>query len=102
MRGGMLVGVITRAAYPSPRIACGDLTRWAAVTVSGSAGEVATSSIENDTPAAEPRGRKVRRHAHRGEEAETRSAGLFGNWFSEKVEARRSARRSSRHKITRR
>ena len=32
MRGGMLVGVITRAAHPSPRIACGNLTRWAPIT----------------------------------------------------------------------
>src|SRR5664279_4637295 len=98
MRGGMLVGVITRAAHPSPRIACGYLTRWAAVTVSGSAGEVATASIENDTPAAEPRGRKVRRHARRGQEAETRAASLFGDRVTEKVETRRSLR----HKTARR
>jgi hypothetical protein len=98
MRGGMLVGVITRAAHPSPRIACGHLTRWAAVTVSGSAGEVATASIAEDTPAAEPRGRKVRRHARRDHETETRSASLFGNWFSERVETRRSLR----HKTARR
>ena len=34
LRGGMLVGVITRATHPSPHIACGHLTRWAPVTVS--------------------------------------------------------------------
>ena len=50
MRGGMLVGIITRAAHPSPRIACGDLTRWAAITVSGSAREI--------LPAAERHGRR--------------------------------------------
>jgi len=32
LRGGMLVGIITRAAHPSPRLACGHLTRWAPVT----------------------------------------------------------------------
>ena len=52
--------------------------------------------------ASEPRGRKVRRHARRGEEAETRSASLFGNWLREKVETRRSAHRSLQHKIARR
>jgi hypothetical protein len=34
LRGGMLVGVITRATHPSPHLACGHLTRWAPVTVS--------------------------------------------------------------------
>ena len=102
MRGGMLVGVITRAAHPAPRIACGDLTRWAAVTLSGSTREVATTSIEQDTPAAEPRGRKARRHAQRPRETETAAHSLFGNWFSEKVEARRPTLRSLRHKSARR
>jgi hypothetical protein len=35
MRGGMLVGVITRASHPSPRIACGHLTHWAPVVAHG-------------------------------------------------------------------
>ena len=34
LRGGMLVGIITRATHPSPHLACGHLTRWVAVTVS--------------------------------------------------------------------
>jgi uncharacterized protein YaiE (UPF0345 family) len=34
LRSGMLVGIITRAAHPSPRLACGHLTRWTPVTVS--------------------------------------------------------------------
>jgi hypothetical protein len=37
LRGGKLVGVITRAAHPSPRLACGHLTRWAPMTVFDSA-----------------------------------------------------------------
>jgi hypothetical protein len=35
MRGGMLVGVITRASRPGSRLACGHLTRWAPVMASG-------------------------------------------------------------------
>jgi hypothetical protein len=93
MRGGMLVGVITRAAHPSPRIACGDLTRWAAITVSGTAGEVAVTAVDQETPAAEPRGRKVRRHARHGFETETRAASLFGEWSAPAVEKRRPLRR---------
>jgi hypothetical protein len=88
MRGGVLVGVITRAAHPSPRRACGDLTRWAAITVSGSARAIAADA---DTPA--PRSRKARRHAP---ERETASPSLFGQWFAEKAETRRTARRSVR------
>ena len=36
-RGPALVGIITRAAHPHPRIACGHLTRWAPVVASGEA-----------------------------------------------------------------
>lgn len=101
MRGGWLVGIITRAAHPSPRIACGDLTRWTAITVSEQAREVAVASAE-DAPAAEPRSRKHRHHARRVHETETRAANLFGDWSSEKSETRRHARRTLRHKAARR
>ncbi len=90
MRGGMLVGIITRAAHPSPRIACGHLTRWAPVTVSGEAGAVAVA----DAGIAEPRGRKARRHASRTQETEA-NVSLFGNWFAPKVEERRIKRRKT-------
>ena len=50
MRGGVLVGVITRATYPHKRIACGDLTRWAPVRVSRPAETVAA---KQQPPAAE-------------------------------------------------
>ena len=96
LRGGMLVGIITRAAHPSPRLACGYLTRWAAITASGTAQAVATADEGNTV--AEPRGRKTRRHARRGHGTETRSVSLFGSWFAEKVEVRRL----SRHKQARR
>ncbi len=36
-RGGALVGVITRASNPSPRAACGRITRWAPLSVGGTA-----------------------------------------------------------------
>ena len=85
MRGGMLVGIITRAAHPSPRIACGDLTRWAAITVSGEARAIAVADEDTRspsraganlavTPDAVTRPRRVR-------------VRLFGNWFAPKVEA---------------
>ena len=37
LRGSQLVGVISRAAHPHPRIACGHITRWAPIVASGSA-----------------------------------------------------------------
>ena len=51
LRGGMLVGIVTRATYPSSRLACGYLTRWEPLTASASvvasadpiAGEAATN-----------------------------------------------------------
>ena len=60
MRGGMLVGVITRAAYPNRRIACGNLTRWAPVTVTGSARAAVPS--DDGATLSEPRRHK---HSHR-------------------------------------
>lgn len=91
MRGGMLVGIITRAAHPSPRIACGHLTRWAPVTVSGEAGAVA-GAVADDI--AKPRGRKAPRQAKRTQETEA-NVSLFGNWFAPNVEQRRSMRRKT-------
>ncbi len=58
MRGGMLVGVITRAAYPNRRIACGNLTRWAPVTVTGSA----RAAVTNDDGATLREPRRHKRH----------------------------------------
>lgn len=94
LRGGELVGIITRAAHPSPRIACGDLTRWAPIRVTG-AGEAVAS---NDEPAAEePPRRHARRHV--ASEASVREVGLF-NWFGPSNEPK-LARRSTRHKQAR-
>ena len=57
MRGGVLVGIITRAAHPSPRIACGHLTRWAPITVSGQASE----PVAAETSLKEPRRKTAQR-----------------------------------------
>jgi Trypsin len=108
MRGGMLVGIITRAAHPSPRIACGDLTRWAAITANGTAKVVAvaddaaakTTEKTNEkatekTSVAEPRERKARRHAVRKRAIETAAVMPFNTWYAPKVEARRLSRHKS-------
>ncbi len=113
MRGGMLVGIITRAAHPSPRIACGDLTRWAAITASAIAetpavpDEIAakengkkneTTNEKSDEKAtekksvAEPRARLHRRHAVRKPASETAAVMPFNTWYAPKVEARRLSR----------
>jgi len=99
MRGGVLVGVITRAAHPSPRIACGDLTRWASISVSGSAHPAAAPAAETETLAAERREPKRRRHARHAEKTETASFSLFGDWFTPKVEQKR---KTLRHKSAKR
>ncbi len=90
MRGGMLVGIVTRAAHPSPRIACGDLTRWTAITASA-AGETVTAAKEYASPAEPPpRGRQwLTKRAPPGEAA---ALTPFGTWFAQKVETRRSLR----------
>jgi hypothetical protein len=96
MRGGMLVGIITRAAHPSPRIACGDLTRWAAVTVSG---EADANAAPQETAATEQLP-QPHRHHRRIHEAAVKAAGLF-SWFSQ-PETPKIMRRSTRHKSAQR
>jgi hypothetical protein len=94
LRGGMLVGIITRAAHPSPRIACGHLTRWAPVTVTGTASEIAaidSGRVEAAPPARQRNGKRGRAVA----QTETQTASLFGGWFVEKAETRKIARRRS-------
>jgi hypothetical protein len=48
LRGTALIGVITRAAHPHPRIACGHLTRWAPIVVAGRAAEIGASTGGGD------------------------------------------------------
>ncbi len=81
MRGGMLVGIITRAAHPSPHIACGHLTRWAPVVASGEA-----SAVAEEAAVVEPR--KHRRAAKRKIE----TVSTFSRWLTPKVETRRVKR----------
>ena len=62
LRGSALVGIVTRAAHPSPRIACGHLTRFAPIVVSGSAaaiGEAAADGVPVDAPRKVKRKRRV-------------------------------------------
>jgi hypothetical protein len=100
MRGGMLVGIITRAAHPSPRIACGDLTRWAAITASGTA-EATVVADETAAKANEkanvtkPREYQHRRHAVRKRESETAAVIPFNTWYAPKVEAGKLSRHKS-------
>jgi hypothetical protein len=89
LRGGMLVGVITRAAHPSPRIACGYLTRWAPISVSGEAEVVATK--EEPAAAEAPRPHHKSHQIRNTRVEQTAAAGWFGNWFAAKAEPRRSA-----------
>ncbi len=92
MRGGVLVGIITRAAHPSPRIACGHLTRWTPITISCTTSEPAVADAAIDEPPRQPG-----RQAHRPEKR--RSSGgqvsLFGNWFVEAAETSKTARRKT-------
>ena len=90
LRGGVLVGVITRAAHPSPRRACGDLTRWAPISVSGNVEEL--GDVKTPAPKAPPTPRTSRNNARRTQVKQA-TAGLFGNWFVPNAETRGSARR---------
>lgn len=92
LRGGMLVGVITRAAHPSPHRACGHLTRWAPIVASAASEAVVVADASS---ADEPRPVKRQRQARRTPKTEATQVSLFSNWFAPKVEARRSLRRKS-------
>jgi Trypsin len=86
LRGGVLVGVITRAAHPSPRRACGDLTRWAPISVSGNV-EVLGDG-KPPAPKAPPKQQTSRHHARHTPVKQAATAGWFGNWFVPNAETR--------------
>jgi Trypsin len=46
LRGGMLVGIVTRASHPSAHLACGHLTHWVPLTVSASTSAGESSNAE--------------------------------------------------------
>ncbi len=97
MRGGALVGVITRANCPRERIACGFYTRWAPVRVSGTATAAATaddSASVAESPRVKPE-RRARRTRERAKQAETPSFSLFASWFARKAETAEVSRRRS-------
>ncbi len=88
LRGGELVGIITRAAHPSPRLACGDLTRWAPIRLVAPGEAVAEAPRLTSEP--------PRRHRRL---RETTQQAVLG-WFGQPVEAK-TLRRSARHKVAR-
>jgi len=86
IRGGVLLGVITRAAHPHPRRACGHLTRWAPIT-SASADEVAAAE-EKQEAARQPRKSRRARHSRRVKSKQTSTAGWLG-WFKPQARVQR-------------
>jgi hypothetical protein len=91
LRGGVLVGVITRAAHPSPHRACGDLTRWAPISVSGNVEELGEET--KPAPKAPPLQRASRHRAGPTPVNRTAAAGWFGNWLVPNTETRGTTRR---------
>jgi hypothetical protein len=81
LRGGVLVGVITRAAHPSPHRACGDLTRWAPISLGGNMEELGAGVENTPLPKARPTHRTSRHHARPTPVKQAAAAGWFGNWF---------------------
>ena len=90
LRGGVLLGVITRAAHPSPRRACGDLTRWAPISVSGN---VQMLGVEKKPATVAPPTPRASRHRARRPQVKQATAGLFGNWFVPQANTRGATRR---------
>jgi len=85
IRNGRVIGVITRAAHPHPRRACGHLTRWAPITTA-SAAEVAAA--EEKQQASEQTRKPRTRQSRRARSKPASTAGWLG-WFTPRQEARR-------------
>lgn len=88
LRGGVLVGVITRAYYPHKRIACGYYTRWSPISVSGGNVEVLTTPKPKAVAKATPPSRKPRRHDTRRRSVKQADTAGWLSWFVPK-EAKR-------------
>jgi hypothetical protein len=106
LRDGMLVGVISRAAHPSPHLACGHLTRWAPVTASGSAmanaDPVVGEGVREGASVEQPR-HSQRQKSTPPKRVQVSAAGLF-NLFGMVAPAQETglARRSIRNETARR
>jgi hypothetical protein len=102
LRGGMLVGVISRAAHPSPHLACGHLTRWAPVTASDAAMASADASAGEAATVEQPRPDRREKSAHL-RRMPVSAAGAF-NLFGAvaPVQRTRLVRRSIRNEFARR
>jgi Trypsin len=88
MRGGMLVGVVSRASHPSPRIACGDLTRWAPISITT---EAEIAAMNEEPPSKKP----AQRTRHRQTTAKPAQQSWLA-WFAPnngRAELNKSARR---------
>jgi Trypsin len=98
LRGGMLVGVISRAAHPSPHLACGHLTRWAPVTASDAAMASADEAATVEQP--RPDRRKQSAQLKRMPMSAAGAFNLFG--AAAPLQGTRLARRSIRNEFARR
>lgn len=78
IHGGWLVGIIARASHPSPRIACGYLTRWAPIAVAGQ--DVAKAGAVPIPNAKPPQRTKPRQVANKDREQHQQS--WFAGWFA--------------------
>jgi V8-like Glu-specific endopeptidase len=93
IRGGWLVGVITRAAHPHPSRACGHLTRWAPISITTEAEPDAKEVKTAKGTAAMPSTKRKRASSRRVHAKRNASAGWLG-WFTPQAKrAHRTARR---------
>jgi hypothetical protein len=102
LRGGMLVGVISRASHPSPHLACGHLTRWAPLTASDAAVVSVDPGAAEAATAGQPRHyrRQTPTHLKRMRLSAAGPFNLFGAFAP--VQETRLARRSIRNASARR
>ncbi len=92
LRGGVLVGVITRANYPHKRIACGFYTTWTPIAVSGNVEVLAAE--EKAAPKPPPTPRTSGHNARRTVVKQAAATGWLGTWFvPTKADTRGSTRR---------
>jgi hypothetical protein len=86
LRGGVLVGVITRANYPHKRIACGFYTTWAPIAVSGN---VEVLGDEKKPATVAPPAHQTGHRARHPEVKQAAATGRFANGLVVKNEPRR-------------
>lgn len=98
LRGGMLVGIVTRATRPSSRLACGHLTRWEPLTVSGvmvASAEPIAGEAAIELPTRQEKDQK----SPPAKRVQARTTGAFGLFLFTRVQERTPARRSVRNEV---